>query len=238
MFLFKRFVVIAMTTVLAVQVTAQSSSGKEMSVEESYLQESIEIMIIREASRADSLDQKLIALEYIGEAVDQGNISTEIRQALEYLSQEGTRIIARENGRIVNNFPQIRRQAAKYLGQVGTEEAKDALIQMLQFETEPMILMEAIKSLGDIGLNKNDETIANIIRVTSRFDNTAPDNLLALATLDAFEKIARKNNGIKSSDAIRLLIRISEGPYVKPVQERARQVLADLRSGAYSGDRQ
>jgi len=53
--------------------------------------------------------------------------------------------------------------------------------------------------------------------------------------LDAFEKIAKKNNGINSPEAIQLLVRISEGNYVIPVKERAKQLLADLRSYGNAG---
>ena len=231
MFLFKHFSVLVIAVVFAVSTAfAQSNSGREMSVEESYLREAIENMIIRETARADTREQKLIALEYIGEAINRGNTSDDVRETLEYLSREGRRSVARENGRVINNFPDIRRQSAKYLGQIGTEEAKNALIDICQSENEPMVLQEAIKSLGDIGLNDNNETIAMIAWVVSRFDNLNPDNLLAIATIDAFEKIARKNNGISSPDAVRLLIRISEGHYIRPVQERAKQLLAELRT--------
>jgi HEAT repeat protein len=211
-------------------LSAQNNSKREMTVEESYLQESIELMIIRETARADTREQKLIALEYINDAIGRGNTSEDIRQTLEFLSREGRRTVARENGRVTNNFPDVRRQAAKYLGQIGTEEAKNALLEITQFENEPMVLQEAIKSLGDIGINNNNETIANIAWVVRRFDNLNPDNLMAIATIDAFEKIAKRNNGLNSTEAIQILIRISEGHYIKPVQERARQLLADLRT--------
>jgi hypothetical protein len=92
-----------------------------------------------------------------------------------------------------------------------------------------MVLQEAIKSLGDIGSNDNNETVIIIAWVVSRFDNLNPDNLMAIATIDAFENIAKKNNGISSPEAIRILTRISEGHYIRPVQDRARQLLADLR---------
>jgi len=236
MFLIKRsfsnrlFILLIMSVFAVSAVIAQSNSGREMSVEESYLQESIELMIIRETARASSREQKLIALEYIGDALDRGNTNEEIRQTLELLSREGRRTVARESGRVVNNFPDVRRQAARYLGQIGTEEARDALLEICQFENEPMVLQEAIKALGDIGLNDNNETIANIAWVMRRFDNLNPDNLMAIATIDAFEKIARKNGGISSPDAIQTLIRISEGQYITPVKERARQLIAELRS--------
>jgi len=231
MFSFNRLFTLLMMSAFAVStLIAQSNSANEMSVEASYLQQSMELMIIRETARATTRDQKLIALDYIGDAIERGNTSDDIRQTLEYLSREGRRTVARENGRVTNNFPDVRRQAARYLGIIGTEEARDALLEICQFENEPMVLQEAIKSLGDIGLNDNNETIANIAWVMRRFDNLNPDNLMAIATIDAFEKIARQNGGISSPEAIQTLIRISEGQYIRPVQERARQLIAELRS--------
>ncbi|MDR1318413.1 MAG: HEAT repeat domain-containing protein [Treponema sp.] len=207
-----------------------------MSVEESYLQESVELMVIRETVRSDSRDQKLVALEYIGEAIDRGNTGEEIRQALEYLAMEGVMSKARENGRLVNNFPDVRRQAAKYLGDLGTPEARSTLLRICVADPEPMVLQEAVKSLGNIGLNDNDETVSTIAWIVTRFDVLNPDNLLALSAIDAFEKIAEKNSGIRDPNAVRVLIRISEGPYIKPVQERAKQALLNLRK--YSAQNQ
>jgi hypothetical protein len=204
MFSFKRFLAIFAAAIFAVSaVFAQSNTGKEMTVEESYLQEAIELMIIRETARADTREQTLIALEYIGDAISRGNTNDEIRQTLAYLANEGTRSVARENNRVVNNFPDVRRQAAKYLGQVGTAEAKDSLLDIIKRENEPAVLQEAIKSLGDIGLNENNQTIDTIEYIFMRFHNTKPDNLMALATIDAIEKLYRANkDGITSPDAI------------------------------------
>jgi hypothetical protein len=225
----KRSFILALLALVVVSMAMGQSSGREMTIEESYLQESIELMIIRETSRGDSRDQKLIALEYIGEAINRGNTSKDITQALEYLSLEGVLNQSRENNRLINNYPDVRRQAARYLGQVGTEEAKNSLLKICQYDNEPMVLQEAVKSLGDIGINNNDEAVSRITWVVSRFDNLNPDNILAIATIDAFEKFAKNNNGVLHPEAIRLVMRISEGPYITPVKVRARQFLADLR---------
>jgi len=187
-------------------------------------------MIIRETARSNSREQKLIALDYIGDALERGSTNDEIRQTLEFLSREGRRSVARENGRVMNNFPDVRRRSARFLGQIGTEEARRSLIEICQYENEPMVIQEAIKSLGDIGTNENNETVLHIAWVVARFDNTNPDNIMAIAAIDAYERIARLNNGINAPEAIRLLVRISEGSYIRPVQDRARQLLADLRS--------
>jgi HEAT repeat protein len=231
MFSFKRFSILIIAAFITVStVFAQMGARTDLTPEESYLQESIEIMIIRETARAYSREQKLIALEYIRDAIERGNTNDEIRATLEFLSREGRRNMARESGRLVNNFPDVRRQAARYLGLIGTEEARQSLLEICSFENEPMVLQEAIKSLGDIGTNENNETVAHIAWVMTRFNNTNPDNLMALATIDAFEKIARKNNGINSPEAVRVLVLISEGQYITPVRERARQLLAELRT--------
>jgi HEAT repeat protein len=226
----KRFFILLVAVVVVIPTVTAQAQRREMTPEESYLQASIELMIIRETARSYTREQKFIALEYIGEALNKGNTNDEIRQTLEFLSREGRASTARENGRIVNNFPDVRRQSAKYLGQIGTEEARKNLIEIIQFENEETVLQEAIKSLGDIGLNPNNETVINISWVMNRYNTLKPDNLMALATIDAFEKIARKNNGINSPEAVRTLILISEGLYVTPVKERAKQLLAELRT--------
>jgi HEAT repeat protein len=234
MFSLKRFSILIITAVIIVSTAAAQSNSSarnnEMTVEESYLQESIEMMIIRETARAYSREQKMVALEYINAALDRGSTNDEIRQTLEFLSREGRMNQARENGRLMNNFPEVRRQSAKYLGKMGTEEAKQSLLEICTFENEPMVLQEAIKSLGDIGLNDNNETVTHIAWIMTRFNSTNPDNLMALATIDAFEKIARKNNGISAPEVPRVLTLIAEGQYVTPVKERARQLLAELRT--------
>ena len=231
MFSFKRYLVLViMIVMITAAVFAQPAERREMTVEESYLQEAIELMIIRETARGNNRESKMIALDYIGEAIERGNTNDEIRQTLEFLSLEGTRSVARESGRVMNNFPEIRRQAARYLGQVGTEEARQSLILILQSENEPMVIQEAIKSLGDIGSNENNETVAHIAWIMDRNTNLNPDNLMAIATIDAFEKIAKQNNGLTSPEAIQTLMRIMDGHYIRPVKERARQVIASLRS--------
>jgi len=230
MFSFKRFSILLVTAVIVIS-TAAAQQRREMTPEESYLQESIEMMIIRETARSYSRDQKLISLEYIGEALNRGSTNDEIRQTLDFLAKEGRRISARENGRLMNNYPDVRRQAVKYLGQIGTEDARKSLIEISTSENEPMVLQEIIKSLGDIGLNPNNETVKTIAWVFGVMNSSKEnDNLVALATIDAFEKIARKNNGINAPEVIRTLILISEGTYITPVKERARQLIAELRT--------
>jgi HEAT repeat protein len=231
----RKIIMILLAGVCPLMMGQNTGENREMSVEESYRQESVELMIIREQSRADSLEMKLIALEYIKEAIDKGNTGVEIQGALEYLSMEGVLNKSIENGRVTNNYPEVRLKAATYLGDLGTTEAKNTLIKLLYIDKEPMVLQEAVKSLGKIGTNDNNETINAIAGAVDRKSNLQqPDNLLAFSALDAYSKIAKANGGIKDPMTIQTIIRIAEGNYTPTVRNRAKQVLADFRALASS----
>ncbi len=224
----------AIPAMVSAQSAGAAGSGgtKELSVEESYLQESVEMMVIREQSRTDNRDMKFVALEYVNDAIEAGRGGEEIQRALEYMALEGIVNKSREGGtgRVVNNYPDVRTKACESLGRIGGEQAKNTLIRVMLAENEPMVLTEAIKSLAKIGLNENDEVVTTISWVATRFDILSPDNTLALSALEAYEQIAEKNGGIKDPFTVRTIVRIaSNGNYLRPVQARAQEVLGELR---------
>jgi HEAT repeat protein len=208
-----------------------TNTGREMSVEDYYLQESNEIRIIRAQARGDSVDQKLLALDFIMEAIKRGNDGEEIRAVLEDLATEGTVSISRENGRLVNNNPQIRVQAVQYLGELGTPEAKDALIRIVRADNESMVLVEAFRSLAKIGINENDETVTQISYVVHRYNNLSankPDERLIYSALEAYEQLAETSGGIKDPTTLDVIKEIQDGPYQKVVRDRARALTIKL----------
>jgi hypothetical protein len=217
-------------TALASMLVAQTSTGDaEMTVEQSYLQESVELTIIREQSRLNSREAKLSALEYIAAAINRGSKNDEIRSSLEYLALEGVVNVARENGRVVNNFPDIRKLAATWLGKLETPEAKTTLLKMIGADNDPLVVAEAIKSLGLID-NNDDNEVSLIARTVNRFHNLYPDNMVVLSALDIFEKTAAANNGIRDRFVIETITLVSESRfYVSPVRTRAKLLLEDLK---------
>jgi hypothetical protein len=231
-------VLTVLLTGVCVLAAGQNTGGgdREMSVEESYRQESVEMMIIREQSRSDNMEMKLIALEYIGNAIERGNTGPEVHSALEYLAMEGVLNVMREGNRVTNDFPEVRVKAAEYLGDVGTPEAHGVLIRLLRIEKEPMVLKEAVKSLGKIGTNENNETVHIISWIVDRRHHLhQPDNLLALSALDVYDKIAKADGGLQDPMVIQTIISIADGIYTPTVKNRAKQVLANLREYALSG---
>lgn len=218
--------------------TTTPATGGEKTVEEAYLQASLEALIINEQSKADSRDMKALALKYVGEALAAGHKTDDIRKSLEYLALESTYTISRSAGlgRPINDFPDIRAQACDYLGEFPTVEAKDALIKVALADTEPWVLSSAVRSLGKIGMNDNDEVVQVISYIINRFDVLMPDNSLAFECIVALEKIAQKNGGIKDPATLRAVIRIRDGLYVQAVKIRAADLVKTiLKYSAASG---
>lgn len=213
-------------------VWAQTTTSAGRTVEESYLQESLETMIIREQAYADSKDMKLVALQYIRQAVEEGRMNPEISRALEYLASETTLIQIRSGGvgRIINDYPDVRREACLLLGGFKTVEAKDTLLKVALSDDEPMVIAAAIRSLGKIGMNENDDVTQAIAFIVNRFDILMPDNSLAFESLVALEFLADASGGLKDPAAIRAILRIADGNYITPVKQKAKQLLDKLRS--------
>jgi hypothetical protein len=235
-------VLLAAGAIFCVQagLSAQSGSSSEMSAEEYYLQEPVEIMIIREQSRADDRDGKFLALEYIREAVESGNTGEEIRSALEYMALEGILNQTRENGRLVNNYPDVRLRSVEYLGNLKTSEARDTLLVLMLNESQVSIQSEIIRSLTrmlNAGItDRAEESLSRVVWITQQYDARQPDNNLALMALNYFDTFAKINGGV-SREAIQLVQRISNnGRYIQQIRTRARTLLTQLTRPSQSGN--
>ena len=118
-----RTVIFLLAMVLSTNLFAQQAT-RETTVEDQYLS-SVEGVIIRELSQADDRDNKFVSLQYIEDALNAGRTSPDIQAALDSLAGEGITTQSRTNGRLVNNFPDVRRKACELLGKVPTEESKN-----------------------------------------------------------------------------------------------------------------
>ncbi|ULQ59967.1 HEAT repeat domain-containing protein [Brucepastera parasyntrophica] len=213
-------------TVIAQQQQQQTDSI--MTVEEAYLS-SVESVIIKELAASEGRDTKLVALQYIENAVNAGRKTEEMQTALKSLASEGTGTVIRESGRAINNFPDIRRKACELLGQMGTPEAKDILITVMYADNEPTVISAAVKSLGELGYNDNDEVIDMINWIARKFDILLPTSSLALEVLNAYEKLAPTVTN--KAGMIESIIRIANNyNYVTPVRNRAFEVLKKVSS--------
>ncbi|MDR3303205.1 MAG: HEAT repeat domain-containing protein [Treponema sp.] len=221
---------LSLLAVMPVAGQNRLNNGSGITMEETYLQKSVELMLIEEQSRSPSREMKESALKNIDTALQQGSTDRVILVALETLALEGILNKVVTSGRVVNNFPDLRVKAAHYLGSLGGAEAHKILLKMLDMEKYPMVVAEVIVSLGKIGLNPNDETAKLIAKKLTYFDRGYEDNQLALATVEAFERFAAQDGWKLTPETETILISISLGRYHATIRAHARQLLAKLRT--------
>ncbi|HAC31670.1 MAG TPA: HEAT repeat domain-containing protein [Treponema sp.] len=210
---------------------AQSKSN-EASVESEYLS-SVEDVVITELANSEERDNKLVALQYLENAVNEGRATPDMMKALDSLAGEGITSQARTNGRLVNNFPDIRAKACDILANVKTEESKDTLCKIALADNEPMVITAAIRSLGEIGINNNDEVSETIAWAQKKNAVLNPTSSLALEVLVAFEKI--QDTVENKGPMIQAVGQIATNyHYVTPVRTRALELLKKLQGSSSS----
>ena len=208
----------------------KNSTEKETSVESEYLND-VDGDIIMTLAESDEYDNKLVALQYLQAALEDGNTSDAVIQALDRLAGEGLTTQSRTNGRLSNNFPEIRREACKLMAKVPTEHSKNILIDIANSDNEPMVIAAAVKSLGEIGINNNDETVDAIAFANRRNQYLNPTSSLALEVLNAFEMLADSTENKKTM--IDAVARIStDYHYVTPVRQKAYKLLKSLSNNS------
>lgn len=204
---------------------AEKKGGDDslMTVEEAYLN-SIEGVIIKEMVASEGRDSKLVALQYIQDAIDKGKISTDVERALDSLATIGISTVIYENGRQMNNYPDIRMKACELLGKVGTKDAMKTLVRVMYAENEPSVVSSAVHSLGELGFNDGDEAVDMINWINKKFDVINPTSSLALEILIAYEKLIP--NVENKKPVVEGIMRIASNySYVTPVREKALELL-------------
>lgn len=228
----------ASTFVFAQSQSVQKKSGssnKETYVENEYLND-IDTEIIMGLAEADDLDSKLVALQYIQEAINEGNTSAGVIQALDQLAGEGILSESRTNGRKMNNFPEVRRQACLLMSKVPTEHTKNQLINVMVAEDEPMVIAAAVQSLGIISPENADEVIEAIAYVNKRNMVLNPTSSLAWEVIESYEKLAPIATDRKQM--INSLTQIySNYRYSTPVRNKAQQLLKKLSNTSGSSSK-
>jgi HEAT repeat protein len=225
-----RLLVKIVLSVISISFLCAQQNRSETTAEQEFLS-SVEDVIVSELAAAADRDTKLEALEFAQIAVREGRVSPGIRQAIVELAGEGTLSVSSSGGRIINNFPEIRMQACDLLGQIPAKESKDALVKIAFAEDEPVVAAAAIRSLGEIGFNDNNDAIDTIIWVQKKFSILKPTSSLAYAVLEAYEKFAPKvQDPLMTGQMVQSISEISTNyRYNKPVRDKALSLLKTIR---------
>ena len=209
-------------------------NGDEQTVEELYLQSQVKVKIIKAEAESIDRDMKLIAIQDIEKMINDGQVGEDDREMVGVLSSLGTEGISNqviEQGAVINNFPMVRKEAVRLLGEVGGDHARDALVTVLLTDNEPMVLAEAVVALSKVG--PDEQGVAMAVLADSMRSQTAlvKDNNFANAFILAVENLAESNGGVDDIRIFEELTKIADprSGYITVVRKKAFELLKNLQ---------
>ena len=213
-------------------LAAQEES--EATIEELYLQSAVKTQIIKTEAESPDRDMKMVALTDIRQMIDDGSASgnPEIVKVLGKLAGEGVTNVVRERGHVINDFPEVRREAARILGEMGTPEAARELNTILLTDPEPMVMSEAILAISNIQVDDTNSRNRSMAAAIYRQTAVNKDNNFAYTYLQAVENIANRESGISDPMIFEEVAKIADARqgYNRVVRERAYKLLRDLQN--------
>jgi outer membrane protein assembly factor BamB len=137
----------------------------------------------------------------------------------------------RQNQKLVNDFPDLRAQAADLLGRIGSIGSRAALLRAVGAETDGVALAAEVHALGALASDGDGASLAAIARAFNRRAGGPPDERLASAVVDALGRIARYEGSLEDPSALSILIAVSGGSYADAARAAASAILhGDLKA--------
>ncbi len=181
-------------------------------------------------ARIGDRDAKIDVLDQILAEFDELKYTEKDKKLVELLvelSEEGSVRKIYENGRIINDFPDVRIKAVKVLAKIKGNQAREGLINALLNETNTMVKIEICYALAEVGDNNSGDALRAIIYIYRNRPNNEAN--LIMAIIHALQKIAKTNSSLYP-DVVYILTEISMGAYSKTIRDTAFKVLEILSS--------
>ena len=187
-------------------------------------------LVLRELAFAEEESLKQRALEDIerhlaGERFLPVHLAV-LEGVLGTLSAEGVTILRRSSGAPVAGYPRVRARACRLLGALGSEGARQALLESAAHESDLAARLAAFEALGRIGADPDGELGRLVSREARRPD---AGEQLVLAGLDAVGRVLGEGPGAASPEDFRALAELAAAGRSRRVTERARRILRELQ---------
>lgn len=187
-----------------------------------------DFLYLRSLAEVDSRDIIMLLLAKIRERIDTHTIGKStwyVVRLLEQFSGEGLLNPVYRNMRVINNFPDVRAEAALLLGMVGSTSSRHVLIQVIGSEDDVFALSAQIGALGSLASDSDGSSSRAIASAFSRAGMSPPDERIAAATLDALDRIGAYVGGVGEPAAAAALSSIYRGDFSQQIRSRALTVL-------------
>jgi hypothetical protein len=187
-----------------------------------------DFLYLQSLAAVDNRDMMMFLLAKIRERIDDHSIGKStwyVVRLLEQFTGEGLLNPVYRNMRVINNFPDVRTEAARLLGMVGSTSSRQVLIQVIGNEFDAIALAAEIAALGSLASDSGGSSSRAIAAAFSRAGMSPPDERIASATLDALGRIGAYEGGRGEPAATAALFAIYRGDFPQQIRSRALTVL-------------
>ncbi|MDC7226690.1 MAG: PQQ-binding-like beta-propeller repeat protein [Spirochaetales bacterium] len=199
--------------------------------EEDYMK-NMDYLYLKQYITAGSTDEKLEAIEEIGsriaaEGIDRGE--QYLLHLLHLALTEGNirRTITADSRS--NDYPAVRREAAKMIGLYGNFESIELLTAVLEEEKHYDVSAAIMRALGELGTDYDNLPLISIYNKVIKDNNGSAHSGLALAAMDAVADITEYSGVPGSFYGYRALMEIYKGHYSSGIKRKAGEVLRSIR---------
>ncbi len=207
--------------------------AQEETIEDVYNRQAMRVAAMQAIANSQDLEHKKIALQDLEDMVNAGEVDptdTAMMGVIKSLSAEGVTKKVIERGQLINNFPEVRREAARLMGEIGGDISRESLVEIVLTDPEPMVVAEAMVALSKVG-DSNGEVTRALTDAMRRENASSRDNNLANAYVISIKRIVEDMGKISDVAVYDELAKISDQRtgYITVVRERAFQLLRDLQ---------
>ncbi|MDC7219263.1 MAG: HEAT repeat domain-containing protein [Spirochaetales bacterium] len=224
-----------MFTLLAVCLAVLPLTAQDdgLTVEEAYLQSAKKVQRLKTLAGQEDRDAKLMALQDIERMIEEGKLNGSEEAVVDMLTdmgREGTGRIYMEQGTMKNNFPEVRRKSVELLGEIGGEESRRAITDILGQENEPMVMSEAVVALAKIGPDEDGITLQVMASAMNSQTAMNRDNNFAYAYLTSLEIMNENGHELTDEYLISELVKLFDmrNGYNTVVRKKAMEVFRTL----------
>lgn len=176
------------------------------------------------------LKELLDQAENILESTSPRKSELDYLRAAEAVLTEGVLNPKRRDGRIINDFPELRRRAAELVGRHGDLRSRQPLFELLRYEWSAGGVRETVDALGRLGGVGGGEGVSFLLQ-RFRAAGSSVGDALAAAAIDYVGREFRFH-GILRPDAVELLQTIYLGGFSRKIRLQAVETLRGLKRDA------
>ncbi len=184
---------------------------------------------VSEKAFSDSREMKMSALDSIEVSLRYKTFlplyADKTESILSFLSSES--VLNREYllGNVINNFPGVRVRSDLLLGLLGTEKARQILVNLLEYEQNDDVKVSCIKAIGNIGIDpegSSEKILTDILRKNKN------NKRIVLNVIKSLKKVGIINRGFKKSSTYSILVNFGSVSSDTAVQKAAEDALRSI----------